>query len=111
MRATAFNQQVAQVLGISVKKTCSRLAWAISAHGVAVVAACGRRRPNGVIPRGSLLWHQVFRPRSLGGLLDSIGGAVVGAAIIIGVAEESASMFDSEYRTGATSMRVAAFTC
>ena len=94
MRATAFDQQVAQSLGISVKQVFA-IAWAISSVGVG--AGRRRRRPRlwrvGVgrdgrrqgVPGG----HR-RRPRK------SIVGAVLGG-LIIGLLEGLAQFVDSEY--------------
>jgi branched-chain amino acid transport system permease protein len=93
MRATAFNQQVAQSLGISVK-TVFAMAWAISAM-VSAVAGVVVAVVNGVSSGLSIYGIKVFPAAILGGL-DSIGGAVVGG-IIIGVLENVAQFVDSEY--------------
>ena len=84
MRATAFNQQVAQSLGISVK---SVFVSAVAGVVVAVV--------NGVSSGLSAYGIKVFPAAILGGL-DSIGGAVLGG-IIIGLLENIAQYVDSEY--------------
>lgn len=93
MRATAFNQQVAQSLGISVK-TVFAVAWAISAM-VSAVAGVVVAVVNGVSSGLSIYGIKVFPAVILGGL-DSIGGAVVGG-IIIGLLENFAQFIDSEY--------------
>src|SRR3954468_10943979 len=93
MRATAFNQQVAQSLGISVK-TVFAMAWAISAM-VSAVAGVVVAVVNGVSQGLSIYGIKVFPAVILGGL-DSIGGAVVGG-IIIGLLENFAQFIDSEY--------------
>ena len=93
MRATAFNQQVAQSLGISVK-TVFAIAWAISAM-VSAVAGVVVAVVNGVSSGLSIYGIKVFPAVILGGL-DSIGGAVVGG-IIIGLLENFAQFIDSEY--------------
>jgi branched-chain amino acid transport system permease protein len=93
MRATAFNQQVAQSLGISVK-TVFDMAWAISAM-VSAVAGVVVAVVNGVSSGLSIYGIKVFPAVILGGL-DSIGGAVVGG-IIIGLLENFAQFIDSEY--------------
>ncbi len=93
MRATAFNQQVAQSLGISVK-TVFAMAWAISAM-VSAVAGVVVAVVNGVSSGLSIYGIKVFPAVILGGL-DSIGGAVVGG-IIIGLLENFAQFVDSEY--------------
>src|SRR5580698_193739 len=88
MRATAFNQQVAQSLGISVKSVFA-MAWAISATVSAVAVV------NGVSSGLSAYGIKVFPAAILGGL-DSIGGAVLGG-IIIGLLENIAQYIDSQY--------------
>ena len=93
MRATAFNQQVAQSLGISVKNVFA-MAWAISAM-VSAVAGVVVAVVNGVSSGLSAYGIKVFPAAILGGL-DSIGGAVVGG-IIIGLLENIAQYVDSEY--------------
>ena len=93
MRATAFNQQVAQSLGISVK-TVFAMAWAISAM-VSAVAGVVVAVVNGVSSGLSIYGIKVFPAAILGGL-DSVGGAVIGG-IIIGVLENVAQFVDSEY--------------
>ena len=79
MRATAFNQQVAQSLGISVKSVFA-IAWAISAT-VSAVAGVVVAVVNGVSSGLSAYGIKVFPAAILGGL-DSIGGAVLGGIII-----------------------------
>ena len=79
MRATAFNQQVAQSLGISVKNVFA-MAWAISAT-VSAVAGVVVAVVNGVSSGLSDYGIKVFPAAILGGL-DSIGGAVLGGIII-----------------------------
>ena len=93
MRATAFNQQVAQSLGISVKSVFA-MAWAISAT-VSAVAGVVVAVVNGVSAGLSAYGIKVFPAAILGGL-DSVGGAVLGG-IIIGLLENFAHFLDSEY--------------
>lgn len=93
MRATAFDQQVAQSLGISVENVFA-LAWAISAM-VSAVAGVVVAVVNGVSAGLSAYGIKVFPAAILGGL-DSIGGAVVGG-VIIGLLENIAHFIDSEY--------------
>jgi branched-chain amino acid transport system permease protein len=93
MRATAFNQQVAQSLGISVKSVFA-MAWAISAT-VSAVAGVVVAVVNGVSSGLSAYGIKVFPAAILGGL-DSIGGAVLGG-IIIGLLENFAQFIDSQY--------------
>jgi branched-chain amino acid transport system permease protein len=93
MRATAFNQQVAQSLGISVKSVFA-MAWAISAT-VSAVAGIVVAVVNGVSSGLSTYGIKVFPAVILGGL-DSIGGSVLGG-IIIGLLENAAQFIDGEY--------------
>jgi branched-chain amino acid transport system permease protein len=93
MRATAFDQQVAQSLGISVKNVFA-MSWAISAT-VSAVAGVVVAVVNGVSSGLSIYGIKVFPAAILGGL-DSIGGAVLGG-IIIGLLENIAQYVDSEY--------------
>jgi branched-chain amino acid transport system permease protein len=83
MRATAFNQQVAQSMGISVKRIFA-LSWVISA----VVSGIGGVLIGNINGINNSLFHfglKVFPATILGGL-DSILGAALGG-IIIGVLE------------------------
>ncbi len=83
MRATAFNQQVAQSMGISVKNIFA-LSWVISA----VVSGIGGVLIGNINGINNSLYHfglKVFPATILGGL-DSILGAALGG-IIIGVLE------------------------
>ncbi len=93
MRATAFNQQVAQSLGISVKKVFAA-SWAISAL-VSAMAGVVVGMVNGVSSALSFFGIKVFPVVILGGL-DSIVGAIVGG-LIIGVLENLAEFFDSQW--------------
>jgi branched-chain amino acid transport system permease protein len=93
MRATAFDQQVAQSLGISVKKVFA-MAWAISAI-VSAVAGVVVGVVNSVSPALSTYGIKVFPAVILGGL-DSIAGAVFGG-LIVGLLENLAHFVDSEY--------------
>src|SRR5215470_10798672 len=93
MRATAFNQQVAQSLGISVKSVFA-IAWAISAT-VSAVAGVVVAVVNGLSSGLSAYGIKVFPAAILGGL-DSIGGAVLGG-VIIGLLENIAQYVDSQY--------------
>src|SRR5690606_10198508 len=92
MRATAFNQQVAQSLGISVR-TVFAAAWAISAV-VSALAGVVVGMVNGVSQALSFFGIKVFPAVILGGL-DSIVGAIVGG-LIIGVLENLAEFVDSQ---------------
>jgi len=79
MRATAFNQQVAQSMGISVKHIFA-LSWIIAA----VVSGIGGVLIGNINGINSSLYHfglKVFPATILGGL-DSILGAALGGLII-----------------------------
>jgi branched-chain amino acid transport system permease protein len=93
MRATAFNQQIAQSLGISVKHVFAA-AWAISAV-VSALAGVVIGMVNGVSSALSFFGIKVFPVVILGGL-DSIIGAIVGG-LTIGVLENMAEFFDSQW--------------
>lgn len=93
MRATAFDQQVAQSLGISVKNVFA-MAWAISAM-VSALAGVVVGMVNGVSQALATIGIKVFPAVILGGL-DSIIGAIVGG-VLIGVLENLAEYFDSQW--------------
>ncbi|MEM5527423.1 branched-chain amino acid ABC transporter permease [Gammaproteobacteria bacterium AS21] len=93
MRATAFDQQVAQSLGISVKNVFA-MSWAIAAT-VSATAGIVLGMVNGVSDSLSVMGIKVFPAVILGGL-DSIIGAIVGG-VVIGVLENVAEFFDSQY--------------
>ena len=105
MRATAFNQQVAQSLGISVK-TVFAAAWAISAV-VSALAGVVVGMVNGVSQALSFFGIKVFPAVILGGL-DSIVGAIVGG-LIIGVLENLAEFVVSQYLNWGNLYTVAPF--
>jgi branched-chain amino acid transport system permease protein len=105
MRATAFNQQVAQSLGISVKMVFA-MAWAISAV-VSALAGVVVGMVNGVSSALSFFGIKVFPAVILGGL-DSIIGAIVGG-LIIGVLENVAEFVDSQYLNWGNLYTVAPF--
>ncbi|HWS75367.1 MAG TPA: branched-chain amino acid ABC transporter permease [Quisquiliibacterium sp.] len=105
MRATAFNQQVAQSLGISVKSVFA-MAWAISAV-VSALAGVVVGMVNGVSQALSFFGIKVFPAVILGGL-DSIIGAIVGG-LIIGVLENLAEFVDSQYLNWGNLYTVAPF--
>ncbi len=93
MRATAFNQQVAQSMGISVKHIFA-LSWVISA----VVSGIGGVLIGNINGINSSLYHfglKVFPATILGGL-DSILGAAVGG-MIIGILENLSDGFCKTY--------------
>lgn len=93
MRATAFDQQVAQSLGISVRQMFA-LSWAISAM-VSALAGVVVGIVNGVSAALSFFGIKVFPAVILGGL-DSIIGAVVGG-LIIGLLENLAEYVDGQW--------------
>ena len=93
MRATAFNQQVAQSLGVSIQRIFI-VSWAISAL-VSGVAGVVVGAVNGISPGLTLFGIKVFPAVILGGL-DSIAGAVIGG-ILIGLLENLAQFVDGEY--------------
>jgi len=93
MRATAFDQQVAQSLGISVKQVFA-MAWAISAM-VSALAGVVVGMVNGVSSALSFFGIKVFPAVILGGL-DSIIGAITGG-LIIGILENLAEYVDSQW--------------
>jgi branched-chain amino acid transport system permease protein len=93
MRATAFNQQVAQSMGISVKHIFA-LSWVISA----VVSGIGGVLIGNINGINSSLYHfglKVFPATILGGL-DSILGAALGG-LIIGLLENLSDGFCKTY--------------
>jgi branched-chain amino acid transport system permease protein len=93
MRATAYSQQVAQSLGISVKQVFA-MAWAISAL-VSCVAGVVLGLVNAVSNSLAIIGIKVFPAVIVGGL-DSIVGAVVGG-VIIGLLENLAEFVDGQY--------------
>ena len=93
MRATAFDQQIAQSLGISVKQVFA-MSWGIAAT-VSATAGVVIAMVSGVSNSLSIIGIKVFPAVILGGL-DSIIGAIVGG-LIIGVLENVAEFFDSQY--------------
>lgn len=93
MRATAFDQQVAQSLGISVKSVFA-MAWAISAV-VSGIAGIVIGLVNSVSSALAFIGIKVFPAVILGGL-DSIVGAVLGG-VIIGMLENTAEFVDGQF--------------
>ncbi len=93
MRATAFDQQAAQSLGISVDRVFAA-AWAISAM-VSALAGVVLGLVNGISTALAFIGIKVFPAVILGGL-DSIVGGVVGG-IVIGVLENLAEFIDGQY--------------
>ena len=93
MRATAFNQQVAQSMGISVKHIFA-LSWVISA----IVSGIGGVLIGNINGINNTLYHfglKVFPATILGGL-DSILGAAIGG-MIIGILENLSDGFCKTY--------------
>jgi branched-chain amino acid transport system permease protein len=93
MRATAFDQQAAESLGVPVKRVFA-LAWAISA-AVSAVAGVVTGLVNGVSSALAAIGIKVFPAVIVGGL-DSIPGAVVGG-ILIGLLENLAEFVDGQF--------------
>jgi len=93
MRATAFDQQAAQSLGISIKQVFA-ISWAISAM-VSAVAGVIVGVVNGVSSSLSFFGIKVFPAVIVGGL-ESVVGAVLGG-LIIGVLENLAEFVDGQY--------------
>jgi branched-chain amino acid transport system permease protein len=87
MRATAFSQQVALSMGISVRFIFA-LAWAIAAVVSAIGGILLGAVRTGVDQSLALIGLKVLPVAILGGL-DSIGGAIVGG-LLIGVLENLA---------------------
>lgn len=93
MRATAFDQQVAQSLGISVKRVFA-ISWAISS-AVSALAGVVVGLVSGVSASVSAVGVKVFPAVIVGGL-ESIVGSVIGG-LLIGLLEGLAQFVDSEY--------------
>ena len=93
MRATAFDQQAAQSLGISIQRSFA-LAWGISAL-VSAVAGVTLGLVNGISTSLAFVGIKVFPAVILGGL-DSIAGGVVGG-VVIGILENLAEFLDGQY--------------
>jgi branched-chain amino acid transport system permease protein len=105
MRATAFDQQVAQSLGVSVPKVFA-MSWAISAV-VSAVAGVVVGVVSGVSSGLSFYGIKVFPAVILGGL-DSIVGAMLGG-LIVGVLENLAQFVDSQWLNWGNMINVAPF--
>ena len=105
MRATAFDQQVAQSLGVSVPKVFA-MSWAISAV-VSAVAGVVVGVVNGVSSALSFYGIKVFPAVILGGL-DSIVGAVLGG-LIVGVLENVAQYVDAQWLNWGNMYQIAPF--
>jgi branched-chain amino acid transport system permease protein len=93
MRATAFDQQAAQSMGISVKHVFA-IAWAISA-AVSALAGVVVGLVSGVSASVATVGVKVFPAVILGGL-ESVVGAVIGG-LLIGLLEGLAQFLDVEY--------------
>lgn len=105
MRATAFDQQTAQSLGISVKHVFA-MAWAISAV-VSGMAGIIIGLVSSVSSSLAFIGIKVFPAVILGGL-DSIVGAVVGG-VIIGLLENTAEFVDSQFLNWGNLFTIAPF--
>jgi branched-chain amino acid transport system permease protein len=105
MRATAFDQQVAQSLGVSVPRVFA-MSWAISAV-VSAVAGVVVGVVNGVSSALSFYGIKVFPAVILGGL-DSVVGAVLGG-LIVGVLENLAQYIDAQWLNWGNMYQVAPF--
>jgi branched-chain amino acid transport system permease protein len=105
MRATAFDQQVAQSLGVSVPRVFA-MSWAISAV-VSAVAGVVVGVVNGVSSSLSFYGIKVFPAVILGGL-DSVVGAVLGG-LIVGVLENLAQYVDAEWLNWGNMYQIAPF--
>ena len=93
MRATAFDQQAAQSLGISIQKSFA-LAWGISAL-VSAVAGVTLGMVNGISTSLAFIGIKVFPAVILGGL-DSVAGGVLGG-VVVGLLENIAEFVDGQY--------------
>jgi len=105
MRATAFDQQVAQSLGVSVKHVFA-VSWAISAV-VSALAGVVVGLISGVSAAVATVGVKVFPAVIVGGL-ESIVGAVLGG-LIIGLLEGLAQFVDSEYLNFGNLITIAPF--
>ncbi len=105
MRATAFDQQAAQSLGVSVKQVFSA-AWGISAM-VSAVAGIVFGIVNGISSGIAFMGIKVFPAVILGGL-DSVLGAILGG-LAIGLLEHIAHYFDVQYLKIGNMIRIAPF--
>ena len=105
MRATAFDQQAAQSLGVSIKQVFAA-AWAISAM-VSAVAGVVFGIVNGVSSGIAFMGIKVFPAVILGGL-DSVLGAILGG-LVIGLLEHLAHYIDVQFLNIGNLMRIAPF--
>jgi branched-chain amino acid transport system permease protein len=93
MRATAFDQQAAQSMGVSVKQVFA-VAWAISSV-VSALAGVVVGLVSGVSASVATVGVKVFPAVIVGGLESIVGGVLGG--LIIGLLEGLAQFVDSEY--------------
>ncbi|HZF74984.1 MAG TPA: branched-chain amino acid ABC transporter permease, partial [Acetobacteraceae bacterium] len=105
MRATAFDQQVAQSLGVSVPRVFA-MSWAISAV-VSAVAGVVVGVVNGVSSALSFYGIKVFPAVILGGL-DSVVGAMLGG-LIVGLLENFAQYVDAAWLNWGNMINIAPF--
>ena len=105
MRATAFDQQAAQSLGVSIKQVFAA-AWAISAM-VSAVAGVVFGIVNGISSGIAFMGIKVFPAVILGGL-DSVLGAILGG-LVIGILEHFAHYLDVQFLQVGNLIRVAPF--
>ena len=105
MRATAFDQQAAQSLGVSIKQVFAA-AWAISAM-VSAVAGVVFGIVNGVSSGIAFMGIKVFPAVILGGL-DSVLGAILGG-LVIGLLEHLAHYIDVQFLNIGNLIRIAPF--
>ena len=105
MRATAFDQQASQSLGVSIKQVFAA-AWAISAM-VSAVAGVVFGIVNGISSGIAFMGIKVFPAVILGGL-DSVLGAILGG-MVIGILEHFAHYLDVQYLKVGNLIRIAPF--
>jgi branched-chain amino acid transport system permease protein len=105
MRATAFDQQAAQSLGVSIKQVFAA-AWAISAM-VSAVAGVVFGIVNGISSGIAFMGIKVFPAVILGGL-DSVLGAILGG-LAIGLLEHAAHYLDVQFFKVGNLIRIAPF--
>ena len=105
MRATAFAQQAAQSLGVSIKQVFAA-AWAISAM-VSAVAGVVFGIVNGISSGIAFMGIKVFPAVILGGL-DSVLGAILGG-LVIGLLEHLAHYIDVQFLNIGNLIRIAPF--
>ena len=105
MRATAFDQQAAQSLGVSIKQVFAA-AWAISAM-VSAVAGVVFGIVNGISSGIAFMGIKVFPAVILGGS-DSVLGAILGG-LVIGLLEHLAHYIDVQFLNIGNLIRIAPF--